>query len=415
MEGLKSWYSYFREYEHVAKFQKLCGVKVTRFEHQTVSDNDAMCTCQTLKGKDLTRRSHLCEEDKQSMEVPVQTQNGSDKSVDTKTKIEIQNYFLYYLFNFGASLGSELFYLTFYPFTLWNIDSRLCRQLVLIWHILMYFGQLAKDFIKWPRPGPPAVKLEERFEMEYGMPSTHTIVGTCIPFSLLILTSNAYEYPFILGLLGAIAWTSLVAFSRVYLGMHTALDVLAGITMTAMFLPFLLGIVEYLDYLQVTHPYAPVFTFLLPLLACHYYPKQKVWSITRGDTANIMSIGSGVAMGAWLNYQLGWMTELPKAQGLQPLPVPTLDWALYSALRVIIGVAALAMSRKILKKFYFKIIVKWTGVDKDDIMTQREMGLEVPHRWMTLFSISIMTSFMAPVAYSFLGINRDGYYHEVGY
>ena len=185
--------------------------------------------------------------------------------------------------------------------------------------------------------------------------------------------------------------------------------------MTAVFLPFLLSIVEYLDYLQIVHPWAPVLTFILPLLACHYYPKQKVWSITRGDTANIMSIGSGISIGSWLNYQLGWMTQTPRPQGLQPIPTLSLHWLGFSLLRVIIGVVALATARQVLKKFYFKIIVKWTGVDKDDIRTQREMGLEVPHRWMTLFSISVLATFIAPLAYSFLGINRDAYYHEVGY
>lgn len=410
MDGLRTWYRYFIEYEHVAEFQKLCGVRVTRVQKdETVSDKSAMCACQKSKHNDLKHRAsgtangHVAEV------------SSGDSNMETDTKIEIKNYFLFYLFTFGASLGGEMFYLTFYPFTLWNIDSRLCRQLVLSWHILMYFGQLAKDFIKWPRPGPPAVKLEERFEMEYGMPSTHTIVGTCIPFSLLILTSKTYEYPFLLGLLGAMAWTSLVAFSRVYLGMHTVLDVLAGMSMTAVFLPFLLSIVEYLDYLQIVHPWAPVLTFILPLLACHYYPKQKVWSITRGDTANIMSIGSGISIGSWLNYQLGWMTQTPRPQGLQPIPTLSLHWLGFSLLRVIIGVVALATARQVLKKFYFKIIVKWTGVDKDDIRTQREMGLEVPHRWMTLFSISVLATFIAPLAYSFLGINRDAYYHEVGY
>ena len=109
------------------------------------------------------------------------------------------------------------------------------------------------------------------------------------------------------------------------------------------------------------------------------------------------------------------MTVMPRPVGLQPIPVPTLHWALFSLLRVCIGVGALAVARKVLKKFYFKIIVKWTGVDKDDIKTQREMGLEVPHRWMTLFSISILTSFIGPLVYSLLGINREGYYHVVGY
>ena len=198
MEGLKNWYNYFREYEHVARFQRFCGVNVTYLDQEPVSDNgvdESTCTCQTNTNKDLKHRTvnDSVENDKKSMEVNDHKTNGDKDEEKTKTIIQIQNYFLFYLFSFGASLGGEMFYLTFYPFTLWNIDSRLCRQIVLIWHILMYFGQLAKDFIKWPRPGLPAVKLEQRFEMEYGMPSTHTIVGTCIPFSLLILTSKTYE------------------------------------------------------------------------------------------------------------------------------------------------------------------------------------------------------------------------------
>ena len=171
---------------------------MTYLDQEPVSDNgvdENTCTCQTNTNKDLKHRTvnDSVENDKKSMEVNDHKTNSDKDEEKTKTIIQIQNYFLFYLFSFGASLGGEMFYLTFYPFTLWNIDSRLCRQIVLIWHILMYFGQLAKDFIKWPRPGLPAVKLEQRFEMEYGMPSTHTIVGTCIPFSLLILTSKTYE------------------------------------------------------------------------------------------------------------------------------------------------------------------------------------------------------------------------------
>ena len=200
MEGLRTWGTYLAGYDHVAKFQKLCGVNVTRVQKdEPVSDNGSKCTCQ--KSQQESDLRHRGTNGAVNGNVEKSVANGDTKhnvhrsssDGETETKIEIKNYFLFYLFTFGASLGGEMFYLTFYPFTLWNIDSRLCRQLVLVWHILMYFGQLAKDFIKWPRPGPPAVKLEERFEMEYGMPSTHTIVGTCIPFSLLILTSRTYE------------------------------------------------------------------------------------------------------------------------------------------------------------------------------------------------------------------------------
>lgn len=48
-------------------------------------------------------------------------------------KYVVKNYFYYYLFRFSAALGQEVFYVTFLPFTHWNIDSYLSRRLIVIW------------------------------------------------------------------------------------------------------------------------------------------------------------------------------------------------------------------------------------------------------------------------------------------
>lgn len=45
----------------------------------------------------------------------------------------MKNYFYYYLFRFSAALGQEVFYITFLPFTHWNIDPYLSRRLTIIW------------------------------------------------------------------------------------------------------------------------------------------------------------------------------------------------------------------------------------------------------------------------------------------
>ena len=106
----------------------------------------------------------------------------------------IENQFWYYLFSFGASLGYELFYASFFPIWFWNIDSAVGRRLVLVWVIVMYFGQALKDVVKWPRPAsPPVVILEPEYANEYGMPSTHAMVGSALPVSLIIFTLNRYE------------------------------------------------------------------------------------------------------------------------------------------------------------------------------------------------------------------------------
>ncbi|XP_042806218.1 sphingosine-1-phosphate phosphatase 2 isoform X2 [Panthera leo] len=139
-------------------------------------------------------------------------------------KYIVKNYFYYYLFRFSAALGQEVFYITFLPFTHWNIDPYLSRRLVIIWVLVMYIGQMAKDILKWPRPfSPPVVKLEKRVIAEYGMPSTHAMAATTISFTLLISTMDRYQYPFVLGLLMAVVFSTLVCLSRVYTGMHTVL------------------------------------------------------------------------------------------------------------------------------------------------------------------------------------------------
>ena len=67
------------------------------------------------------------------------------------SKYCINSYFWYYLFSFGSKLGYELFYAFSFSYTYWNLDSMLCRKLMLVWATLMYIGQALKDIIRWPR------------------------------------------------------------------------------------------------------------------------------------------------------------------------------------------------------------------------------------------------------------------------
>lgn len=104
------------------------------------------------------------------------------------------NSFFHALFVFGSTLGYESFYLTFFPFVFWNIDEYLARRTVIMWAVIMYIGQSAKDVIQWPRPPcPPVISVEKRFQVEYGMPSTHAMVGTLIPFCLVYFTYDRYQ------------------------------------------------------------------------------------------------------------------------------------------------------------------------------------------------------------------------------
>ena len=83
-------------------------------------------------------------------------------------------------------------------------------------------GQSLKDIICWPRPQcPPVIRMENKWALEYGMPSTHAMVSVTVPFSVILLTANRYEYPVYIGVAIAFTWCILVSTSRLYLGMHS--------------------------------------------------------------------------------------------------------------------------------------------------------------------------------------------------
>lgn len=118
---------------------------------------------------------------------------------DAGQEFLIENRFLYYMFTFGTELGNELFYITFFPFVMWNMDAFVSRRLIMVWVWVMYLGQCTKDVIGWSRPAsPPVVKVEMFYNSEYSMPSTHAMSGTAIPFSLFFMTYGRWEVQSIL-------------------------------------------------------------------------------------------------------------------------------------------------------------------------------------------------------------------------
>lgn len=151
-----------------------------------------------LDNTSLRSRKSISSDSENSKNSPV-TSDGeeisdADSDVEHTVQCRIENRFWYYFFSFGASLGYEMFYASFFPFWIWNIDGAVCRRVINVWVLIMYVGQAAKDVICWPRPAaPPVVHLEPHYVVEYGMPSTHAMVGAAVPFSFLYFTHNRYE------------------------------------------------------------------------------------------------------------------------------------------------------------------------------------------------------------------------------
>lgn len=105
------------------------------------------------------------------------TDSSDGKYCDTEAKgYRITNKFWYFLFVIGTEFGDEIFYATMIPFWFWNIDGAVGRRVVFVWSVVMYIGQGLKDIIRWQRPGLPVHRLQSKWSVEYGMPSTHAMV-----------------------------------------------------------------------------------------------------------------------------------------------------------------------------------------------------------------------------------------------
>ena len=99
-------------------------------------------------------------------------------------------------FRLATELGYEPFYITFFPFLTWNVDTSMARHIVVVWCCSMYLGQASKALFKWKRPSsPPAIRLENNpnLETEYGFPSTHAIVSTTVPFYIMYFLFHRYD------------------------------------------------------------------------------------------------------------------------------------------------------------------------------------------------------------------------------
>lgn len=66
--------------------------------------------------------------------------------------------------------------------------------LMLIQKIFQFFYLKWLNVSRLPRPAsPPVVRMEKRYELEYGMPSTHAMIGLAFPWAFLYFTIQRYE------------------------------------------------------------------------------------------------------------------------------------------------------------------------------------------------------------------------------
>ncbi|XP_061492769.1 sphingosine-1-phosphate phosphatase 2 isoform X2 [Rhineura floridana] len=323
---------------------------------------------------------------------------------DCSQEYVVKNYFYYYLFRISAAMGQEVFYITFLPFSYWSINQYVARRLIIMWSMVMYIGQVSKDLLKWPRPcSPPVVKLEKRTNAEYGMPSTHAMAATVISFTFVAATVNKYKYPLELGLMGAFLFSTLVCLSRIYTGMHTVLDVIAGSLISAILTALTYPTWDFVDHLILTSPLCPVFCIVVPLFLCYKYPKLDYYSPTRADTTTILGAGAGAIIGSWINNH--YVSNALAEAITHDVPSITSEMLLIVLGKFLVGIVVLVITRQIIKNIALKLLCSWYRVSTDDVEAMQQIEIEVPYKFITYSSIGLSATVLVPLLHKFLELN----------
>uniref|UniRef100_A0A3B1IN08 Sphingosine-1-phosphate phosphatase 1 n=1 Tax=Astyanax mexicanus TaxID=7994 RepID=A0A3B1IN08_ASTMX len=326
---------------------------------------------------------------------------------DVGQEFIIENKFLFYLFTIGTELGNEMFFIVFFPFLMWNVDAYVSRQVILVWVWVLFFGQSTKDLVGWTRPAsPPVVKVEVFYIFEYSMPSVHAMTGTSVPFCLFLLTYDRWEYPFLFGLSVAICWSFLVCISRIYMGMHSVLEVIMGFLYSLLILAAFLPVFDDIDTFYLSSRYAPLVILLLHIGLSLVAFSLDSWSTSRGDTAQALATGAGGALGCHLNHQLGLQNDPPLSS--LPLKMPTIDSSLLgrSFLRLLVGVAVLLAVRAVMKAVAIPLACRMFGVPCDDVRKARQNPhVELTYRFLVYGTVAVCCACLVPLLFNHLNLS----------
>jgi len=264
-----------------------------------------------VKSKDQQEENggtHLDEEFKNSSKL-----KQVDLLNNNKCTYAVNNRFFYWFFMIITRLGNEIFYILFLPILLWLYDEKNTYLTSLAWALVMYIGQATKDIIKMPRPAtPPVVKMEDKYLLEYGFPSTHAMAATTISFTLMtflcrdlnLRDNNDLSQFFVLCSI-AIITTFFVCLSRVYLGMHSMLDIIGGIFYSLILSLLFVQVSDRLDQFLKEGIVSGVLSVSFIIFICLIYPSKHRWSPARADTFLIMGVAVGIVMGISIKHQFG--------------------------------------------------------------------------------------------------------------
>jgi len=219
--------------------------------------------------------------------------------------------FLDLFFSVASFCGSEDFYVLLFPLLCWNHSAELSLLILTLFGINVYTSNFLKNIMRLPRPSTP--KMDARIVLDnhgFGWPSMHSMNAVSLPIFLLTHLSG-YLWPWQwtstiwMQYIFAFCWLAWIIGSRIYLCVHTPIDVYYGISLglgtLTLYTKYGLVSVHWLLYNPNGFLAISVATlFCVGLLLIHPYPLNK----TLAETSGLLGTEYGFLVGSWIRMNL---------------------------------------------------------------------------------------------------------------
>uniref|UniRef100_A0A0C9RHC4 TSA: Wollemia nobilis Ref_Wollemi_Transcript_22202_1546 transcribed RNA sequence n=1 Tax=Wollemia nobilis TaxID=56998 RepID=A0A0C9RHC4_9CONI len=253
---------------------------------------------------------------------------------------KLKHPFLDTFFAYLSTIVSVAFYTCFLPILFWSGHCKLGRQMTLLMAFCDYTGNCVKDVVSAPRPQSPPVRRltttehEKENALEYGFPSSHTLNTIVLSgYLLYYVISNNYIDEYVQKTVASLLFVILiflVGLGRIYLGMHTLIDIVGGAALGTTILFFWLNVHETLDNFITSGKNVPSFWASLAFLLLFAYPTPELPTPSFEFHTAFNGVALGVVTGIHRTFNEFHHEDVPRLLG------PHLGAMVFSR-RVIVG------------------------------------------------------------------------------
>ena len=303
-------------------------------------------------------------------------------------------------FQIVSYFGDEIAFTLGLPILAWNMTRDVSFNVLVAWCLTFYIGHSLKDIFQLPRPfnvDKDVVCLEKHFSAEFGLPSTHSQAVWCIPPTALAGITFSSDAMFWTWVAFALFYASMVSFSRIYLGVHSLLDVVAGALLgilTCMLIVWVGGSLRSFLVLEGNALVCMFFIFLVPVVMLLLYPRLPGFSTTFRDTASILGVTTGVQLADLLVTRLA----IVDLAGMQQAPSFSVI-----ALRILLGLICLVVFHEVQKRTVWAIMKAASG-QNDDAKLSKSMVFVVVYKYISYIGIGFNTFITVPLLFRKFGL-----------